>query len=157
VAAGTLAPASRQTTSANQPLPQSPPLSADAAEQSPFFPSPFANFHWPEFPTLPLRPGKAEAEEARNAWIERNPDPARPSPWQAVTSGAHRVRDSTKAAWRKTVDVLTPGEPPTTPPRLAERNHEPSFWSRMFPGETQKAPEGPRTVNEWMGQERLKP
>jgi hypothetical protein len=108
-------------------------------------------------PQLPDWPGKAEATEARNAWVEKSPDPARPSPWQAVTNGASRVRESTKTAWRKTVDVLTPGEPSATPPRVAERSPEPSFWNRMFPGDTPQAPEGPRTVNEWMGQERLKP
>jgi hypothetical protein len=139
---------------------QSPPTTTDAPDRAPFFPSPFAHFRWPEFtmpkPQLPRTPGQAEADKARNAWVENSPDPARPSPWQAVTQGANRVGQSTKAAWRKTVDVLTPGEPTTAPPpRVAERNAQPSFWRRMFPGGDQQPTEGPRTVNEWMGQERL--
>lgn len=75
-----------------------------------------------------------------------------------MSSGAHKVSEGTKAAWHKTVDVLTPGEDPKKPPaRVAKRDTEPSLWGRMMPGAEAKQPEGPRTVTEWMGQERLKP
>jgi hypothetical protein len=136
----------------------------DAAERPTAFASPFAAFRWPSLhmpelslpkPKLPSWPGRAEAEQARNTWVEKSPDPSRPSPWQAVTSGANRVSQSTKAAWQKTVDVLTPGEPASQPPRVAQRATEPSLWRRMFPGNDPR-PAGPGTVNEWMGQERIK-
>ena len=75
-----------------------------------------------------------------------------------MSNGVHKVGQGTKAAWNKTVDVLTPGEPAKpSPERVAHRDPEPSLWSRMLPGSQPKQPEGPRTVSEWMGQERLKP
>lgn len=156
------------TTNRQAPLPtqptQSPTANAESADRPPALASPFVAFHWPsihmpEFsvpkPKLPRWPGRADAEQARNAWVEKSPDPARPSPWQAVTNGASRVSQSTKSAWRKTVDVLTPGEPAAAPPRVAQQNAEPSLWRRMFPRDD-PPPAGPGTVNEWMGQERIK-
>ncbi|MEX2317356.1 MAG: hypothetical protein WD669_09410 [Pirellulales bacterium] len=102
--------------------------------------------------------GKSKAEERRNAWAERQPQPEQASPWQAVTNGANRVGQSTRNAWRKTVDVLTPdGDSKKPPTRVAKRDTEPSLWSRMIPGKDAKPPDGPRTVTEWMRQERLKP
>jgi hypothetical protein len=132
--------------------------------------SPFSGMAWPEFrlpqlpkpefslprPTLPRLPGKTEAEQARNTWLEQNADPAEPSPWQAVTNGARRVRQSSRNAWRKTVDLLTPGDdsPPIDGANVARREAEPSIWERM--SGKKKEPEGPRTVTELLGQERLK-
>lgn len=139
------------------------------AERPWFLRSPFAYVHWPEFhmpeivipkPTLP-RPslwfGKSDVEEARNTWVQESPDPERPSPLQAVTDGVRQVGASTRAAWRKTVNVFTPGQRSDASPRYAQRDSQPSFWRRMFAVEDRKAPEGPRTVTEWMEQERIKP
>jgi hypothetical protein len=110
----------------------------------------------PQF-TLP-RPkwwfSKSEVDEARNSWVETRPAPEQPSPLQAVTNGVRQVGASTRAAWRKTVDVFTPSEEDARPPRMARRGSQPSFWSRMFAPEEPKTPE---TVPEWMAQERIKP
>jgi hypothetical protein len=126
-------------------------------EQSSYFPS----FSWPQMqmPYFPRpqwlsTPSKQEAVQARNTWVEPNPEPAKPSPWQAVTSGATQVKQSTANAWHKTVDMLTPGGEPEPRARVAQK--EPSIWSRMFSSETEK-PEGPQTVTEWMAQDRVKP
>jgi hypothetical protein len=121
-------------------------------------------FHMPEFslpkPRLPrpqLWPQRSQIDDARNAWVERSPDPSRPSPLQAAKEGVRRVGDSTRTAWRKTIDALTPGA--ATAPRssrIARREPQPPLWKRMFAAhETQ--PQGPRTVTEWMAQDRLDP
>ena len=133
------------------------------------FQSPFANVTWPEFhmpevsipkPQLPrLWPKREQVDTARNAWVEKSPNPARPSPLQAVSDGVRRVGDSTRTAWRKTVDAVTPGEPAPSvgaPPQVARRNQQPPLWKRMF-GIEAPEPQGPRTVTEWMAQERLDP
>jgi hypothetical protein len=120
--------------------------------------------HMPEFslpkPHLPrpqLWPSEPEVNEARNAWVQDNPNPNRPSPLQAVKQGAQRVGDSTRRAWHKTVDVLTPGDPPnSTSSRIARRDVKPPFWKRMF-GADETQSQSPRTVTEWMAQERLDP
>jgi hypothetical protein len=120
--------------------------------------------HMPEFslpkPRLPrpqLWPQESEVSEARNAWVKENPNPNKPSPLQAVKQGAQRVGDSTRNAWHKTVDVLTPGDSPERrSSRIARRDIKPPFWKRMF-GAGKSQPEGPRTVTEWMAQERLDP
>jgi len=129
--------------------------------------SPMAKISWPRIhlPALPkphlprpqFRPQRSEVDEARNAWVQKNPDPSRPSPLQAVKQGAQRVGESTRSAWRKTVDVLTPGDNPTSDSsRIARRETQSPFWKRMFGGE-EPQPEGPRTVTEWMAQDRLDP
>jgi hypothetical protein len=149
-AVGSSAPGSQSTIppSTLQSLPKS------AVDKPWYSRSPFANVVAPK---SPFASGKSKAEERRNAWVERRAEPEQASPWQTVTNGAHRVGASTKAAWQKTVDVLTPGDETKKPPtRVAKRGTEPSFWSRMT-GQESKQPEGPRTVTEWMGQERLKP
>jgi hypothetical protein len=124
---------------------------------------PMPSFQKPEVsvprPRLPFLPGKSEAEQARNTWLEKNADHKEPSPWQSAADGARKVRQSTRNAWRKTIDVMTPwdsSEPPEKA-RVARRDDQPSFWSQVMPGKAEKEPEGPRTVTEWMGQERLKP
>jgi hypothetical protein len=76
---------------------------------------------------------------------------------QSLSNGARRAGDRTRAAWHKTVDVLTPGErDPRTPPKIAQRDTQPPFWKRMF-GTTQKGPEGPQTIQGFIAQERLDP
>lgn len=104
--------------------------------------SPFARVSWPRIqlpevhlPRPRLWPQKAEVDDVRNAWVGQEDEPARPSPLQAAKQGAHRVAESTRSAWRKTVDFLTPD---------------------MFAAE-EPPPAGPRTVTEWMAQDRLDP
>jgi hypothetical protein len=126
-------------------------------------PSFFPGFAWPEFqmpyfpkPRMPSLPGKQELDQARNTWVEPSPEPAKPSPWQAVNMGATRVKESSANAWHKTVDLLTPGSDDTPPARTRVAQREPSLWNRWFSsGETER--EGPQTVPEWMAQERIKP
>jgi hypothetical protein len=131
---------------------------ADGSRTSP---SPTAN--WPKLelphvphPSLPsLWPSKDQAGQVRNAWAKpTTQQPEQPSPWQVVTDGAHRVGTSVSHAWHKTVDVLNPFAGKET--SVAQHQSQPSFWSRMFGGEEQK-PQGPRTVTEWMAQQRLDP
>lgn len=146
------------------PLPE---YTEELPERRWMFQSPLTRVSWPRIhmpempkPSLPrpkLWPEKSEVDEARNAWAQASPDAARPSPLQAVKQGAHRVGESTRTAWRKTVDVLTPGDA-TTPDssRIARRETRPPFWKRMFTVEEPQQ-EGPRTVTEWMAQDRLDP
>jgi hypothetical protein len=127
--------------------------------------SPLAKVSWPRLqfpevhkPQLPaLWPHKSQVEAARNAWMGQDPAAAQPSPLRAVTDGARRVGESTRAAWDKTVDVLTPGEDPSrSSSRIARREPRPAWWKRMFSVEDSQ-PQGPQTVTEWMAQERLDP
>jgi hypothetical protein len=103
--------------------------------------------------------GKA-ARPPRNSWAKKDPaeQPAEPtsSPWQAMTDGARRVGDTTTAAWHKTIDAVTPGEsePPATP-QVAQQAPKKSWWNWW--GSEESEPQGPRTVTEWMAQERLDP
>jgi hypothetical protein len=131
--------------------------------------SPLAKVSWPRLhlpempkPRMPqLWPQKSEVEAARNAWVEHDPQAAQPSALQAVTDGAKRVGASSRAAWDKTVDALTPGESSDhTSSRIARRDERrpqaarPPWWKRMFGAEE---PQGPQTITEWMAQERLDP
>jgi hypothetical protein len=149
---------------ARAPLPKSTEMApsttpTDPAPRTSFFPT----LTWPEFQRpqlpklqLPFWAREEAVDQTRNAWVAKGPDPAKPSPWQAMTDGAQRVGTSTKSAWRKTVDIFTPGDSSTpAPSRRLARREEPSFWGRIFGGESE--PQGPQTVTEWMGQERIKP
>lgn len=125
-------------------------------------------FHMPEFhvPTYDLptprmpRPHfgseKAPVDEARNAWTQTSPEPEQASPWQVVTESAQRLGRSTRNAWNRTVDVLTPSAfKADNEPGHAVAQRDP-LWKRILGVESQE-PEGPRTVTEWMAQERLDP
>ena len=76
-----------------------------------------------------------------------------------VTDGANKFSTSTKSAWQKTKDALTPGDekpqPKASSPRIAKRDVEPSFWKRMFGAKSEL--QQPQTVPEWMAQQRLDP
>jgi hypothetical protein len=161
-------PAAAPSNTTTQP-PEQAPLTDYSSDELPerrwMFESPMAKVSWPrihlpEMPRLPrpqFLPPKSEVDEARNAWVQENPDPGRPSPLQAAKQGAERVRESTRSAWRKTVDVLTPGSgAPADSSRIAREEARPPFWKRMFTAEEPQQ-EGPRTVTEWMAQERLDP
>ena len=69
--------------------------------------------------------------------------------------GAQRVGQSTRTAWRKTVDALTPGAAPTaSDPRVAARAEKPPFWKRLG-GTEQPQKKGSQTVTEMLSQERI--
>jgi hypothetical protein len=149
---------SQQTPGPSTPITPEP-------ERSWMINSPLAKVSWPRLhlpemrkPTLPPSPlpKRAEVDAARNAWVEEDPNAAEPSPLQAVKNGAGRVKQSTKNAWDKTVDVFTPGDSTTVAPssRVA-RGEKRSFWKRMFVEEPQT--ESPQTITEWMAQDRLDP
>jgi hypothetical protein len=111
-------------------------------------------------PRMPqLWPQNPEVDDTRNAWAGQSADPQQPSPLQAMRDGAKRVGNSTKSAWRKTVDTLTPGDGAAnpSPPQVASRDVKPPFWKRMFAAEEPPPPQGPRTVSEFFAQERLDP
>jgi hypothetical protein len=131
--------------------------------------SPLAKVSWPRFqmpqvslpqPRLPrpqLWPRKSQVAEARNAWVETNDDTNHPSPLQTAKDGVRRVGESSRMAWRKTIDALTPGDAAAQQSsRIARRDPPPPFWKRMFAAKDPQ-PEGPRTVTEWMAQDRLDP
>lgn len=84
----------------------------------------------------------------RNTWAQKSATAApKPSTWQNVST-------STRNAWDKTIDFVTPGdsESPATP---VARQSEQSWWGRMWHGEDKQ--EGPQTVTEWMAQDRIDP
>lgn len=133
-------------------------------------------FQWPDF-SAPHRThsvpraqraraatrGKPATMRRRNAWAQSQPNiqngetelRSPSSPWQTVTDGAHRLGESTRTAWHKTVDVLVPSGDPADA-AATQREPRVSWWRRMWGAEEPK-PEGPRTVTEWMAQERLDP
>lgn len=124
---------------------------------------------WPDMPSFdrasaePTARSRAEvpnrrsaARSKRNSWAKSRAA-ARPessSTWQSFSGGIERVGQGTKSAWSKTVDAVTPGDQST--PRVARHDTGGSWWSRMWGDDPQPA-EGPRTVTEWMAQERLNP
>jgi hypothetical protein len=112
--------------------------------------------HMPELPkpTLPTSPWptKSEANPNRNTWAAPAPDPLKPSP-------IRRFGQSTRAAWDKTVDALTPGErstPNDSSSRVARRDNRPA-WKRMFRSNEPQAKEGSQTIGEFIAQERIDP
>lgn len=62
------------------------------------------------------------------------------------------MSESTRKAWHKTVDWVTPGD--GTEAQVVSEPRE-SWWARMW-GSKEKQ-EGPQTVTEWMAQDRLDP
>jgi hypothetical protein len=135
------------------------------------FKSPLARVSWPRIhmPEFSMRPPKLPRPnlprpqwpptesrvDTRNIWMQDAPEPARPTPLQAMQQGAQRVGQGTRTAWRKTVDALTPGAAPTTAdPRLAARDEKPPFWKRLS-GTEQPQKQGSQTVSEMLSQERI--
>ena len=159
--AGTLAQLPAAPSQAQSPLPST---SADATEKEHWmFSSPKGKVSWPKltkphFPTTGLFAEKPAADATRNSWAETTPTPPKPSPLKPITDGAHKVSMSTKAAWHKTVDALTPGDPTTAPrgssARIAKRDAaKPSLWSRMFGPEPE--PQGSQTMPGFIAQQRV--
>jgi hypothetical protein len=166
-------PAATTTPGASAAVPSQPPTTSYTTDALPeqrwMFRSPFARVSWPRIhmpevslpkPNLPrpqIWPRKSEVDDARNAWMQNSPDPTRPTPLQAVRQGAQRVGQSTRTAWRKTVDVLTPGEAPSaSAPRVANRPQESTLWQRLR-GTQPEQKQGSQTISEFIAQERLDP
>jgi hypothetical protein len=99
---------------------------------------------------------KDPVASARNSWVEAPRQPVRRTPLQAMNDGAHKVGNSTKSAWHKTVDALTPGSKEARPAQTARREVQPPFWKRMLGDDGSKL-QGPQTVPQWMAQQRLDP
>jgi hypothetical protein len=162
---GALKPAQQESV-ASAPLgqqPQSPENAADApANENWMLSSPKRKIGWPQLtkPQMPktgLFAQKAEPDATRNSWLEKTPAEPKPSPLKPLADGAQKVSRSTKAAWHKTVDAFTPGEPapptPSTSSRIAKRDGQPTFWQRVF-GQQEELQQ-PQTVPEWMSQKRV--
>ena len=141
-------------------------------EQRWMFKSPLARVSWPRIhmPEFSMRPPKlprpnlprpqwpsteSRVDDTRNTWMQDGPHLDRPTPLRAMQQGAQRVGQGTRTAWRKTVDVLTPGQAPTAAdPRVAARDEKPPFWKRLGGTEQPKKP-GSQTVSEMLSQERI--
>jgi hypothetical protein len=146
-------------------LPVADPAAETAKKESWMLSSPKGKVSWPHLNKDLSKGGplfsskKKEEDPTRNSWVEKTPAPPKPSPTKTITDGAHKFSANTKSAWHKTVDALTPGEPEPKPkansPRIAKREVQPPFWKRMF-GATSE-PQQPKTVPEWMAQQRLDP
>lgn len=89
------------------------------------------------------RPKNTWAQQPASNTSTENP----PSPWKAMS-------DSTRSAWHKTVDMVTPGDSATEAPVVAS-DTSPSWWARMWGAEEEA--QGPQTVTEWMAQDRIDP
>lgn len=102
--------------------------------------------------------GKA-AQMHRNRWAQNRSQTATPtddaSPWEMMTESARRVGESTRNAWHKTVDLVTPGDESDEAPVIRQAARD-SWWDRLR-GNSSPQTQGPQTVTEWMAQERLDP
>lgn len=122
--------------------------SADDDGGSWLFRSPLANVTMPEvrLPHYQIFPGLRG-------------DPQKPlrerlaAPLHVFSDGAHFFATNTRRAWDMTRDMIR--MPESDRPRLASRDRTP-LWKRML-GQTEEEPAGPRTVVEWMAQDRLDP
>lgn len=162
--AGATAPSGLQSAPPVAPPAQLPSTSADVATDDHWMlKSPTGKVSWPHLtkPKLPqtgIWSQKPAADATRNSWADKTPVTPKPSPLKPITDGAQKVSKSTKAAWHKTVDALTPGE--ATPSRssgdrIAKREVKPSLYQRMFGPEPES--KGSQTVPEFMAQQRLDP
>jgi hypothetical protein len=157
--------AARPSVTATAPLAQGTAAAADgaaepAAKERWMLSSPKGKISWPKLnkPKTGFFAEKPAPEPSRNSWVDQ-PITPKPSPFKPLTDGAQKVSNSTKSAWHKTVDALTPGEAEqarsNTSSRVAKREIEPPLWKRMFGAKSEL--QGPQTVPEWMAQQRLDP
>jgi hypothetical protein len=157
-----------QPPASQAPLAQAQPATGaateGAAKENWMLSSPKRKISWPRL-TKPEMPKtgpfaqKTEPDAARNSWVEKSPAEPKTSPLQPIRNGAQRVAKNTKAAWSKTVDAITPGDPAPQPAprsdssRIARTDTKPSMWQRMFGEKENVRP--PQTVPEWMAQDRV--
>jgi hypothetical protein len=106
------------------------------------------------------KPAYRQSRPTRNSWAQppaaatAAAEAPATGPWESVSKGARRMSESTRNAWKKTVEIMTPGDPTGT--QVVEREPRVSWWDRMW-GSDDEAAEGPQTVTEWMAQDRLDP
>jgi hypothetical protein len=120
--------------------------------------------HMPEFSKPSVPPAhtpfaSGPDNPSRNSWVEKDVTEPKPSPMQSMKDGAKRFGQSTRDAWDRTVDALTPGDksqPADASSRVARRD-QPSMWQRMFGTDEPAKKEGPQTVTEFMAQDRVIP
>jgi hypothetical protein len=88
--------------------------------------------------------------------VGKSIEPVKPTPLESMKNGAKRAGESTRTAWHKTVDALTPGDSSKErEPRTARREVRPPFWKRMMGKDDSSR--GAETVPEFMAQQRLSP
>lgn len=92
----------------------------------------------------------AHLQRPRNTWAQQ---PASEKQQATSTSPWHAMTESTKSAWHKTVEYVSPGES-SDKEVVATDSHE-SWWHKMWGGEEEH--QGPQTVTEWMAQDRIDP
>jgi hypothetical protein len=154
-------PASAASTAIDQPSVLPGEVAIEQPEPHWMISSPLAKVSWPRFhmpelpkPKLPASPlpKRTEANPNRNAWAEPGPGPLKPSPMR-------RFGQSTRSAWGKTVDALTPGDQSKSndPSSRVARRDDRSMWSRMFGSNEPKEKEGSQTIGEFIAQERIDP
>jgi hypothetical protein len=142
------------------------PESTVETEQRWMFNSPMAKVSWPRFhmpelpkPSLPPSPfaSRMEADPNRNSWVDKPAEQPIESPMQAMKNGARRVGQSSRSAWNKTVDALTPGDQSQAsgPSSRVARRERPSMLRRMFGADDATKKEGSQTMTEFMAQDRL--
>jgi hypothetical protein len=150
-------PATSPTPQQTLPVPNDDSETTNWMFKSPRTKVSWPSLHVPKFQNPFTAGADKSAAASRNSWVEKTPEPPRKSPLQVMNDGAKRVGTSTKNAWHKTVDVLTPGESSTASSRskVAQRPVKPPFWKRMM-GQNDEL-QGPQTVPEWMAQQRVQP
>lgn len=157
---GTATPSTGNPYAVTTPVPAQPP--GDHVEKERWMlDSPKGKVSWPRLSNPFASTAKKEEVDTRNSWVEKTPEKPKPSPLKPITDGAHKVATGTKNAWHKTVDALTPGPSKTETasrpaPRIAKREVDPPFWKRML-GAKQPEPEQPKTIPQWMAQQRIDP
>ena len=116
---------------------------------------------WPKLHMPESWTAKSKAtKEKKNTWVDKTPEPPKPSMTDSVKKGANSVATSTKSAWNKTVEAVTPGDkakktaPPS--PYVAKRETSPPFWRKML-GAKEPEMQQPQTVPQWMAQRRVDP
>jgi hypothetical protein len=126
-----------------------PAVAPEKDDKGWFLQSPLANVGWPkiEMPKLQLFPSLSDGEGGPTL-RERIT-----APFARLNAGRQRLVDGTRETWARTVDAIRFGDDDQ---RVAQRSAEPGFFSRLFSLEPEE-PEGPRTVTEWMAQDRIDP
>lgn len=86
----------------------------------------------------------------RNTWAQQ---PASSETAVAEGSTWENMKQGTRNAWHKTVDLVTPSDDTETT-AVASKPHS-SWWQKMWGSEQPE--DGPQTVTEWMAQDRIDP
>jgi hypothetical protein len=121
--------------------------------------APSADESW--YPGARLREGWPRVDVPRNGFLARRSDPQRdyvlgqnrPTALQFVVNTPQRMAGRFRSMWNRSVELLTFGRRSSQVTRGQSTPRRPLF-GRLFSGG--EVPEqGPRTVSEWMSQDRL--